>query len=316
MPTVLFYRDYRRFTGGHLKVKDYFDHVDHLPGFRAEVFFAASSQFDEDNPWRERQDQIADRWVPEEADVLFLAGGDWRALSEATRRRSTRPIINLIQSFDHAFRGSPLFRFLSHRALRICVSPELKHAIFETGRVHGPVWTIPNGIDTRDMPPPINPLLQDNQVLVAGAKMPRLARRLRRALVSRGIQVEALVRPLPRTEFFHRVRRSRVTLFLPLPREGFYLPALEAMALGTLVVCPDAVGNRSFCLSEHNCLSPEYTFEAIVTATVTGFRLEDPARRTMMENAQQTVRSHSLEQERQSFHAILQQVFQLWSAQD
>ena len=36
-----------------------------------------------------------------------------------------------------------------------------------------------------------------------------------------------------------------MTLFLPNQREGVYIPGLEGMALGTLVVCPDCVGNRS-----------------------------------------------------------------------
>ena len=48
--------------------------------------------------------------------------------------------------------------------------------------------------------------------------------------------------------------RARVTLYLPNRLEGFYIPALEGMALGTLVVCPDSVGNRSYCRDGENCL--------------------------------------------------------------
>ena len=39
--------------------------------------------------------------------------------------------------------------------------------------------------------------------------------------------------------------------------EGFCLPALEAMAAGTPVVCTDANGNRDFCRHEVNCLMVE-----------------------------------------------------------
>ena len=48
--------------------------------------------------------------------------------------------------------------------------------------------------------------------------------------------------------------RARVTVLVPNPKEGFYLPALEAMALGTIVVCPDCVGNRSFCVAGRQLL--------------------------------------------------------------
>ena len=58
--------------------------------------------------------------------------------------------------------------------------------------------------------------------------------------------------------------RARVTVLVPNPKEGFYLPAVEAMAAGTLVVCPDCVGNRAFCLDEVNCLRPAREEDAIV----------------------------------------------------
>src|SRR6516225_7808445 len=36
---VYFHRNYHGFTGGHLKVSDYFTHVDTAKGYRAEIFF-------------------------------------------------------------------------------------------------------------------------------------------------------------------------------------------------------------------------------------------------------------------------------------
>ena len=67
-----------------------------------------------------------------------------------------------------------------------------------------------------------------------------------------------LTEHVPRDEFLDAMRRARVTLFLPNEEEGFYLPALEGMALGTIVVCPDCVGNRSFCLPGVNAFRPDY----------------------------------------------------------
>ena len=52
---------------------------------------------------------------------------------------------------------------------------------------------------------------------------------------------------------------------LPRAEEGFYLPALEAMASGCLVVTLDCIGNRGFRRHDDNCLvaesSPESLFQ-------------------------------------------------------
>ncbi|MGL4499823.1 MAG: hypothetical protein ACRCU2_12230 [Planktothrix sp.] len=36
------------------------------------------------------------------------------------------------------------------------------------------------------------------------------------------------------------------------------------MAVGTLVICPDCIGNRSFCLPGYNCWRPDYTVESLL----------------------------------------------------
>ena len=59
-------------------------------------------------------------------------------------------------------------------------------------------------------------------------------------------------------------RARAVAVFVPNPKEGFYLPALEGMALGTLVVCPDCLGNRSYCDRPASTASARLEVEAIV----------------------------------------------------
>lgn len=51
---------------------------------------------------------------------------------------------------------------------------------------------------------------------------------------------------------------SDVFLSSPGPEEGFYLPGLEAMAAGSLVVTPDAGGNMAYCRPGVNCLLVEF----------------------------------------------------------
>lgn len=60
---------------------------------------------------------------------------------------------------------------------------------------------------------------------------------------------------------------ARATVFVQTStHEGFCLPALEAMACGTTLVCTDAHGNRDFCADEVNCLMPAPDPEAVTAA--------------------------------------------------
>src|SRR5207253_3787485 len=115
---VLFHRDFGGFTGGHLKVWDYFNHVKFSPKHEARIAFTPESQWDSTNPWSGSRDLVV-AWQPETADILFLAGTDWRALPKTERRHWKQPIINLIQHPRHAEPKSELRGFLANRAARI-----------------------------------------------------------------------------------------------------------------------------------------------------------------------------------------------------
>jgi glycosyltransferase involved in cell wall biosynthesis len=84
------------------------------------------------------------------------------------------------------------------------------------------------------------------------------------------------------------------------------------MALGTIVVCPDCIGNRSFCIDGSNCFRPPYEEDAIVEAAEHAL-----ARRRelapMLESAIETARRHDLSSERAAFLEILERVDELWA---
>ena len=61
--------------------------------------------------------------------------------------------------------------------------------------------------------------------------------------------------------------------------EGFYLPALEAMALGSLVICPDCIGNRSFCLPGRNCFRPNYDLNSVIDSVQSAEKAKAVCRR-------------------------------------
>lgn len=49
-----------------------------------------------------------------------------------------------------------------------------------------------------------------------------------------------------------------VFLASPRPQEGLYLPGLEALAAGAILVTPDVEGNRAYCDFDKNCLEVAY----------------------------------------------------------
>jgi hypothetical protein len=302
---VLFYRDYQRFTGGQLKVWDYFNHVRTAPGCTAQICFSPESVWDADNPWLPVRSECLTAWNPGAADFLFLAGHDWEALTPAQRADPPAPILNLIQHPRHAGRARRLAGHLEHPAVRICVSEEVADALHATGRANGPVVVIPNGIAQADLPPALPEAAREPGVAVFGLKNPGLAQAVARRLQRAGVPARLVTKRLPRSDFLRLLSRARVAVFAPNESEGFYLPALEAMALGALVVCPDCFGNRSFCRPEVNCFRPDYGEEPLFRAAREAAALPPARRAALLAGAAETAAQHTLERERSLFQELL-----------
>jgi hypothetical protein len=312
---VLFHRDFRRFTGGHLKVWDYFNHVAASKSHEARIAFTPESKWDQTNPWAQSRDRVVE-WKPETADLLFLAGKDWQSLPSNKASSFSKPIINLIQHPRHADPNDELYRFLPNHAIRICVSAQVADAIKATRKVNGPVFVNPNGVDLIALPKrkpydkrPVN-------LLLCGLKTPELARNLGELLAGENIDVISLGEWIPRAEYLARLNDAKIAVMLPRKEEGFYLPALEAMACGAIVVCPDCVGNRDFCHDALNCFRPAYDADEILAAIYRALSLSPKQTNEMLKQADAMVREHSLERERESFLEILEQVDEIWRGKE
>jgi len=302
MKKLAFYRDFSRFTGGHLKVWDYYRHTRESHAFKPAIYFTVNSTFDASNPWIVNGESRETDWTPEASDALFLGGMDWLAVPE----ECGTPVLNLIQGVRHAYPSDPRHQFLSRRAIRICVSKEVELAILATGKVNGPTITIGAGLDLDALPRPAEK--RDIPLLIAGFKQPTLAKQLSSKLAALGIANLCQTIQLPRQEFLGLLGRASVTVFLPHAKEGFYLPALEGMAMGTLVVCPDCVGNREFCISNTNCLMPDYTSEGLLAACLAAVTSGKHVGGSLRSNGLNKAKDHALEIERHSYLAVLQQV--------
>jgi hypothetical protein len=309
--TVLFFRSYKEFHGGHLKVWNYFNHVLASPLFEPRVWFSDQTTLAGDNPWRDSQHLIVDKEHPIRPDVYFVGGANWRRLDRYPFADPSIPVINLIQHVRHADPELRLAKFLQRKAIRICVSSEVADELRATGLTNGPLIVIPNAIDVPDLPA-INGTQRQVDVLIAAGKEPELGSQVAARLARDGRVADVLLERISRPDFLARIRAARTTVFLPHLTEGFFLPALEGMALGTLVVCPDCIGNRSFCLPGHNAFRPEYTVDDIVRDAESALALSPDEARQLRDNAIQTAAEHTLSREREAFLGVLHNIDELW----
>ncbi|MEZ5404975.1 MAG: glycosyltransferase family 1 protein [Verrucomicrobiia bacterium] len=314
MKKMLFFRDFQAFSGGHLKVWHYFNHVHHSQTWKPYIYFTPHSLWNETNPWKKSRESLMESLAQIKPDALFLAGLDWEILDQFSPIfKNSLPIVNLIQHTRHAHSSDPRFRFLNRKAIRICVSPEVEKAIQLTQQIQGPCFTIPNGLDFDQMPQPLPSEKKDISLCIAALKQAPLGIRLKKKLEKKFPTIELLTQPIKREEFLNYLNRSQITLFLPTSEEGFYLPALEGMKLQTLVICPDCVGNRSFCHDTQNCFCPPYQEEILENCVSQAQSLALDQKNKMLYHAATTATQYDLAKEREAFLNILNQIPQLWN---
>lgn len=264
---------------------------------------------DPSNPWYKNK-RIGSKWEPTKADILFLAGLDWDALvanDHFKKKIQATPIINLIQGLTHADPTDHKYRFLSEPAVRICVSSEVARALENTHKVNGPIFTIPNGIDLISLTTEANSF-KSNDFLIVAIKNQQMGLFIKQKLEKMSNSVVLIDKRILRQDFLKLVATASIVICLPLAREGFYLPALEAMALGCLVICPDCVGNKSFCKDGETCLVPNYDISSIVQAAIDLKMLDRTAKQEILNRASQKVLEHDLVKEREQFIKILKNI--------
>ena len=307
--TVLLRRDFRAIGGGlvavrgkDFKVFDVFGHVRSAPRFEARIHFAPGSVWAEDNPFLPFRDEGEPEYRPEDADLVFVTDrGDWNAIGEERLDRLRGAVVHRCGHFWGLRQGDVAFDFLRRPAWRICTSRAIA-AEFERLGAPGPIRVVPNGIDFSGLPAPGD---RKVDVVIVGTKRPRLARAVHRRLERFGRRLDLIEGYLPRREFLERIARARVGVFLPAAGEGFHIPPLEAMAMGTLVVCPDVRGNADFCRDGDTALMPAMEKGAIADAAKAALGFGRAEREAMLGRAAAEARAHDLAAERAGVLAVL-----------
>jgi hypothetical protein len=293
---VLFVRHFTRLFGGHVRHWHYWQHVKRVPGFEPLLLFRGNWNRD-DNLWRGEGQRRLKSLDWSKVDILLIGGMSWADVGNVP---SHIPIINTIQGTQHS--EMPRARFLSRRAIRICMSTQIKDII--KSRANGPIFVNNPSVDVpikrggqRDIP-----------ILIVGHKKKPLARKIKAAFP----RATLLTAMLPREKFLGLMYRSRIVVGLPKAREGFYLPALEAMCAGALVVCPDCVGNRELVTHNYNCLQPIYTSGHIIEAIRQALKLGAKHRQRLIAGGYETAKRNRPAREYKNFLRILTKVDKLW----
>lgn len=291
---VLFVRHFTKLFGGHVRHWHYYRHVKKAEGYEPLLLF--KGDWDRaDNPWRGEPRLSKLRW--DDVDVLVVGGTHWDMVGNVPCRI---PIINLIQGVQHG--EPPRSKYLSHKAVRICMSEEIARII--RGRANGPVYVVNPCVDV----PIVQGGKRDIEVLVIGHKMKQIARKIGAAMPGAMVLTEFV----SREKFIGLMRRARIVVGLPKRKEGFYLPALEAMCSGALVVCPDCVGNRALVTDGYNCIQPIYTSGHIVDAVKRARVLPASERVRLLAGGLETAKRNRPVREYRQFLAILRRVDKLW----
>ncbi len=299
MKKVLFFRDYKKTSGGHIKVRDYFQHCQNHPGLDPYIYFTPNSSDTHDSLWGDiaRKKIVRDCTISP-YDFLFVAGKDWEFLPDDM---GAKRIVNLIQHVRHGDPTDVRFSFLRRSAFRICVSAQVREAI--ASNAMGEIVVINNGV-------PLNLFhaaaeKTPGSILIWARKNRSLGIELHSRLAERGLDVKLLKEALPRKNFARELGKTDIFVALPHHTEGFYLPALEAMASGCAVICSDAIGNRDFCIDGETCLMPPFDdLEAhllMMDRLLTCHNLKQQICRNGLTKSH----SYSLEAERKEFYSFL-----------
>jgi glycosyltransferase involved in cell wall biosynthesis len=126
---------------------------------------------------------------------------------------------------------------------------------------------------------------------------------------SQHFEFRAIRNPVGWAELRELYHWSDIFLATPLVEEGFYMPGLEAMASGAVVISPDAGGNRAYCRFGENCIEVGLDDARGYVAALEGLRAAGAQQaERLRRNGYQTVGRHTLEHERERFGEFMERL--------
>lgn len=297
--TFSFFRNYEKYTGGHKKFYDYLIHTKAIEGVNCKLFVQNDCKvmpgLFSDIP----EVQYQHEYNPNTCNVVFLAGMDWQYY--LPHRKSEDVIVNLVQHVRHGDKSHPLFNFLQYKALRLCVSEAVKDAIIPYA--NGRCVTVPIGHEI--------PYLHQKKkydLYILGKKNTKFGRTIAQWAEENGLAYKLHDHLVTKDEVLMALAESKVSLVLPNPTEGFFLPGIEAMALSDRAVVPDCIANREYCTRETNATLCHYNIESVKLAVTQSLdMLNTDIHRMQKDKGETLARSYSLSAERDIYHKLIKE---------
>ena len=303
---ILFADQSSRPSGGTLKLCHYFEHALSLFPQTTKIYMPEDTPWTPCNLFAPHRNRVIHNIDWQTVSVMVISGWGWERFVPGNFHAAPPfQVIYLVQSFNKFRPRDSRFSGFANPAIRICVSEPLSTKLKTLGIANGPIHTIPAGIDVDQLQ--ITGEFsgcRDTDVLIIGLKNPQISKLIAEEGRTLGIKARLLTELLPREEFLQQIAHARIVICLPAAIEGFYLPALEAMAIGSLVIVPPVVGN-TYCIHGFNCIVPEYDVNGIIGAIKFALGLSLSKSKELIENANMTAQKHSLSKERAAFHGIL-----------
>lgn len=130
-----------------------------------------------------------------------------------------------------------------------------------------------------------------------------------RLLPESGFEFRAIRNPVGWRELRELYHWSDVFLATPLAEEGMYLPGLEAMAAGAIVISPDAGGNREYCRFGENCLYARFADAGSYAEVLRSLRSAGAEKVEALRRAgYETVGHYTLEREAERFGEFMRRL--------
>jgi hypothetical protein len=125
----------------------------------------------------------------------------------------------------------------------------------------------------------------------------------------RRFEFRAIREPVGWKELRELYHWSDIFLATPLVEEGFYMPGLEAMAAGAVVISSDAGGNRAYCRFGENCVGVGFEDAGGYVEALKSLREGSAEEVERLRGAgYEAVKQHTLEHERERFGEFMERL--------
>ena len=248
---------------------------------------------------------------PQDNDIIFYSLPLHHKMVEKKYEFHNHNLIHIIQNVRHSnifFEGGYSVELLGLEQTRISITEQVYNAINNWVIDSKNHFFVPHGFDFDFFKK--KPLKRKSSKVVAyNSFKGDLGKKIRNAFYKAGGKAKFI--EIPKGVSWKKLKsiyhQSDIFLATPLAEEGLYLPAMEAMAAGNLVITPNAIGNLFYCDFGINCLEVRLNnIDNYVRVLFDQLNVEETDHVfNIRQKAYDKVKNLGLEKEREGFDKVL-----------